>query len=55
MVNLPVPTSTTLCHILPVIVKSIVRCRILFFFSAKGIMTAKKGGEGIMAHWLAYR
>ena len=49
------PTATTLCHMLPVIVKSIVRWRILFSFAAKGIMTAKKGGEEIMAHWLARR
>ena len=50
-----VPTSTTLCHILPVMVISIVRYRIMSFFVAKGITAVLKGGEEIMGHRLAHR
>lgn len=50
-----VPTSTTLCHMLPVTVISIVRYRIMFFFAAKGITAVLKGGAEIMGHRLAHR
>ncbi|ROT03372.1 hypothetical protein EEL42_12355 [Muribaculaceae bacterium Isolate-100 (HZI)] len=49
-----VPTSTTLCHILPVMVISIVRYRIMSFFAAKGMIAVSKGGAEIMVHRLAY-
>ena len=48
------PTSTTLCHILPVMVISIVRYRIISFFVAKGITAVLKGGAEIMGHRLAH-
>ena len=50
-----VPTSTTLCHMLPVMVVSIVRYRILSFFVAKGITAVLKDGAEIMGHRLANR
>lgn len=50
-----VPTSTTLCHMLPVMVISIVRYRIMSFFVAKGITAVLKGGAEIMRHRLAHR
>ena len=49
-----VPTSTILCHMLPVMVISIVRYRILSFFMVKGITAVLKGGAEIMGHRLAY-
>lgn len=48
------PTSTTLCHMLPVMIISIVRYRILSFFVAKGMIAVLKGGAEIMGHRLAY-
>ena len=49
-----VPTSTTLCHMLPVMVISIVRYRIMSFFVAKGITAVLKGGAEIIVHRFAY-
>ena len=49
-----VPTSTTLCHMLPVMVISIVRYRIVSFFVVEGITAVLKGGAEIMVHRLAY-
>lgn len=38
---MPMPTSTTLCHLLPVIAKAIAGCRIMYFFAGEGMIAAK--------------
>ena len=38
---MPVPTSTTLCHLLPDLIESIAGCRIMYFFADEGMTTAK--------------
>ncbi|WP_195332973.1 hypothetical protein [Bacteroides salyersiae] len=35
------PTSTTLCHLLPDLIESIAGCRIMYFFAREGMITAK--------------
>ncbi|MCS2289372.1 hypothetical protein NXV11_14690 [Bacteroides fragilis] len=35
------PTSTTLCHLLPDLIESIAGCRIMYFFAHKGMIMVK--------------
>ena len=35
------PTSTTLCHLLPDLIETIAGCRIMYFFAEEGMITAK--------------
>ena len=43
---MPVPTPTTLCHLLPDLIETIAGCRIMYFFAGEG-MIAAKGKVGI--------
>ncbi|WP_373228306.1 hypothetical protein [Phocaeicola dorei] len=36
-----VPTSTTLCHLLPDLIETIVGCRIMYFFADEGMIITK--------------
>ncbi|WP_289766120.1 hypothetical protein [Bacteroides acidifaciens] len=36
------PTSTTLCHLLPDLIESIAGCRIMYFFAGEGMIAAKE-------------
>jgi len=38
---MPVPTSTTLCHLLPDLIETIAGCRIMYFFADEGMIAAK--------------
>ncbi|MCE9206022.1 MULTISPECIES: hypothetical protein [Bacteroidales] len=35
------PTSTTLCHLLPDLIETIAGCRIMYFFAGEGMIAAK--------------
>ncbi|MFK2248545.1 MULTISPECIES: hypothetical protein [Bacteroidales] len=37
---MPVPTSTTLCHLLPDLIESIAGCWIMYFFAVEGMIAA---------------
>ncbi|WP_162614300.1 hypothetical protein [Bacteroides clarus] len=38
---MPVPTSTTLCHLLPDLIETIAGCQIMYFFAEEGMITVK--------------